>query len=250
MTEFASSRKPSTMGPLIENLKKLKFFKSQASLYGADILVPYLYLMEPYILREGMEILDILDLYVVVEGGVKTITHDFVPLVETFREGMSVEIPSDKTGSIVALSDSKLIKVNKAKQLKSTYWGEINKLEKERLAKAREYNRQIRQSPKLLQCKENMERMDFFKKLGSYDLYEILVESKQVTLSKGSFTHTPNSPVNYVGFVVSGKVRVYFEDEESLRETKLNVSKYYAHRKKKNHINFYSECESGEWLGI
>lgn len=72
---------------------------------------------------------------------------------------MEVEIPSDKTGSITALVDSKLLKISRSKPEHLKVQNEISKMEKERMRKNGEFNKVIRQSPKLQECKQLLDNI-------------------------------------------------------------------------------------------
>ena len=61
---------------------------------------------------------------------------------------MEVEIPFDKEGHIVAVVDSKLLKIGRKDNPKA--WSELGKMEREKIGRNREYTKAMKYQPELL----------------------------------------------------------------------------------------------------
>lgn len=81
---------------------------------------------------------------------------------------------------------------------------------------------------------------------------EIIAESKYLTLGKGASSHSSQSSVEFLGFILAGKIKVTHEDEDFEIDgvKKKSFSKYYMHQKKSNNHNYVSYLQVGECIGL
>ena len=88
--------------------------------------------------------------------------------------------------------------------------------------------------------------------MGNFDLTELIVESKYLTLAKGSVTHQADKLVNSLGFVLSGKIKLIHNEDESLNIEggRKIMSKYFSHHKKTLTHNYISYLQTGECIGL
>lgn len=71
-------------------MKQITYFRSEAEIYGIEVLAHYIPIIEPYMLRASMQIIGTRDEYVVVEGLVKG-TKSNGELGNVYPEGVLID---------------------------------------------------------------------------------------------------------------------------------------------------------------
>ncbi len=53
-----------------------------------------------------------------------------------------------------------------------------------------------------------MKKYDFFSNIGTYDINDLVIQSKLATLNKGATLHNYGEEVAKIGFLISGQIKV------------------------------------------